>query len=243
MSEELTADVRGGFVQDLVDLFLAPADAFRSLLAKNQFWIPMILAAVIAATSMGLWASKADPATVVRAQLEEMGFWEKIPPEQQATVLSDAPKGFLAKQVAGALFVPPIMYVLFAGLFLGIYRFTMDGKLTFTQALSVVCWGSLAVTLVMMPLSLLVLWLKGDWNIALQNALNANLTLALSRSATSKFLYSLAASLDLFSFWTLFLYATGFAVAAKRKLSWSIWGVTIPWAVYVLIKSGLASLF
>jgi hypothetical protein len=238
-----TDEVRGGFFQDLGDLFLAPADAFASLLTKNQFWIPMILVAVIAAGCAGLWASKADPVVVVRSQMEDMGLWEKIPPEQQATMLADAPKGFAAKQVGGALLVPPIMYVVFAALFLAIYRFAMDGAVTFRQSLTVVCWGSLAVTLVGMPLALLVLWLKGDWNIPIQNALNANLTLALSRGSTSKFLYSVAASLDLFSFWALFLYATGFAVAAKRKFSWAIWGVTIPWAVYVLAKSGLASLF
>ena len=232
-----------GFLQDLGDLFIAPVDAFASLVARNQFWIPMILTAVVLSACMGFWVSKVDPAAVTRNQLEEMGFWQKIPPDQQAIVLENAGNGFAAKQIAGVVLVPPLMALVMAAILLLIFRFAMDGSLTFRQSLTVLCWGSFAVTLVSMPLMLLTLALKGDWNIPLMNAVNANLTLALSKDSTPKFLYSVASSLDLFSFWTIFLYATGFATAAKRSLSWALLGVTIPWAAYVLIKSGLMSLF
>jgi hypothetical protein len=264
MSDTESPVVGRGLLQDLGDLFVAPTDAFRSLVAKNQFWIPMILTAIVLTACMGIWVGKVDPAAVTRAQLEEMGLWQKIPPGQQAQVLASAGSGFAVKQIAGVVVGPPLAALVIAALFLLIFRLAMDDsvtvrrsimfrwvlrgvamgpRVTFRQSLTIVCWGSFVVTLVSFPLMLLTLALKGDWNIPLANALNANLTLALNKDATSKFLYSLASSLDLFSFWMIFLYATGFAVAAKRTLSWALLGITIPWAVYVLIKSGVMSRF
>jgi hypothetical protein len=61
----------------------------------------------------------------------------------------------------------------------------------------------------------------------------------------SKFVYSLASSIDLISFWTMFLMATGVKAAAGKKLSFggAFFVVFLPWAAYVLIKSALAGAF
>ena len=51
-----------------------------------------------------------------------------------------------------------------------------------------------------------------------------------------------AESLDLFTAWFMFLLASGFGVAIRKPTSGALWGVVIPWAVYVLGKVGLAAL-
>jgi hypothetical protein len=64
-------------------------------------------------------------------------------------------------------------------------------------------------------------------------------------NTSSKFVYSLAGSIDLFVFWTIFLLATGLKAAAGKKLSFTgaLIAVLLPWAVVVLAKSALAGVF
>jgi hypothetical protein len=65
----------------------------------------------------------------------------------------------------------------------------------------------------------------------------------LDKQTTAKPLWALAASLDLFMFWLLFLLASGYGAAAKRGWSWALFGVLVPWALLVILKVGLAFAF
>jgi hypothetical protein len=107
----------------------------------------------------------------------------------------------------------------------------------------VVAWSLLAVAVVTTPLTLLVMGLKDDWNLDPRTVLQANVSLFLDRATTSKALYSLAESLDLFSFWILGLLAAGYGVANRKTTGWAVPGVVAVWAAYVLGKVGLAAVF
>ena len=71
----------------------------------------------------------------------------------------------------------------------------------------------------------------------------ANLSLVMDKAETAKPLWALATSLDLVSFWIMFLLATGFGVAVKKSTGSTIWGVAIPWAIMVAIKVGWNAIF
>ena len=92
------------------------------------------------------------------------------------------------------------------------------------------------------PMILLTLALKGNWNLNPQEVLSANLTLLLEKGEASAALWSLAGSLDLFSFWTIFLLAVGFGIVSKRSTSSAGMGVLIPWVIVVAIKVGFTAL-
>jgi hypothetical protein len=99
------------------------------------------------------------------------------------------------------------------------------------------------VALISTPLSLLTFALKGDWNVNPQEILQANLALLFDKATTSKALYAFASSIDLFSFWTMFILASGYAAATRKSTSAALFGVLGLWAVYVLCKVGLALIF
>jgi hypothetical protein len=62
--------------------------------------------------------------------------------------------------------------------------------------------------------------------------------------SSSKVLHSVLSSLDLLSFWCIFLIGLGLSkISPRLKLSKAIVLVLIPWAVYVAGKAGLAALF
>jgi hypothetical protein len=83
---------------------------------------------------------------------------------------------------------------------------------------------------------LLVFSMKGDWNLNPQELLQANPTALLEKDAVAKPLWALLSSLDVFSFWVMFLLAVGFGVASKRATGSAFWGAATPWIVYVVGK-------
>jgi hypothetical protein len=84
--------------------------------------------------------------------------------------------------------------------------------------------------------------LKGDWNINPQEVLQANVSLLLEKETTPKPVWALATSLDLFSFWSIALLATGYGVATRRSTGSAAWGIVTLWALVVIVKVGWAAL-
>ena len=93
----------------------------------------------------------------------------------------------------------------------------MPGQVTFKQSATLVAYVSLAYGVLTIPLMLLILFLKGDWNLNPQEIIQANPTLFLDRESVSKALWAFAGSLDLVVLWQLWLLATAFAVATGRR--------------------------
>ena len=138
---------------------------------------------------------------------------------------------------------PIIFYSLVAAVLLFIFRFFYAGEVGFKQSLSITSWSMFSVGLVTTPLLTLIMWLKEDWNLNPQKVLQANLGLLLDKAETAKPLWALVTSLDLVSFWIMFLLASGFGVAIKKTTGSALWGVVIPWAVIVAIKVGWSAIF
>jgi hypothetical protein len=143
----------------------------------------------------------------------------------------------------GSIVGTAVMVLLVAGILTFVFRFFYAGEVTFKQALAITSWVLFAVGLVTTPLLLLVLQLKGDWNLNPQDVLQANLSLLVEKSATAKPLWALLTSLDVFSIWMVFLLAVGFGVASRKTTGSALWGVAIPWLLIVLVKVGWSAMF
>jgi hypothetical protein len=145
--------------------------------------------------------------------------------------------------VGGVLGVP-IAYLIVAGILLGIVRGIMSAPVRFKQVFAVVCYGSLP-GLIFTVLVIAVMFLKNPDDFNLQNPLVFNPGAFMDPLSTSKFLYSVASSLDLFTIWTILLVATGLKAAGGKKLSFggALTAVALPWAILVLGRASLAGLF
>jgi hypothetical protein len=139
------------------------------------------------------------------------------------------------------VFTPSIL-VGMAAIFLFVYRFFLAAELEVKQSLAVVSWTFLAYSLLTVPLALLVFALKGDWNLHPGQVLQANPAALLDRASTSRVVYALAETFDLFVLWMLALLAIGFAAATRLPLRTAAWGVLGPWLVLLLLKLGVAAL-
>ena len=233
----------GGFFQNLIDVFFSPREAFTRIVRNPSFLLPLVGYVVLVLGFTGIWMSRMDAREFMKTQIEESGRADKIPAEQREAIIEQQAKWMpIFAWVMGPVGIAVTLLVI-AGALMFIYRFFYSSEVTFRQAFAIVTWIFFAVGLVSTPLILLVLQLKGDWNINPQEAIQANLGLLLDKSVAAKPLWALLSSIDLFSLWMVFLLAVGFGVASKKTTGSAIWGVAIPWIVIVLCKVGWAAMF
>ena len=186
---------------------------------------------------------KMDPVEFMKVQIEESGQADRIPAEQREAIIEQQAKWMpIFAWVMGPVGIAVTLLGIAVVLML-VYRFFYSSEVTFKQAFAIVTWVFFAVGLVTTPLLLLVLQLKGDWNINPQEAIQANLGLLLEKSSAAKPLWALLSSIDVFSLWMIFLLAVGFGVASRKTTGSAIWGVAVPWAIIVLVKVGWAAIF
>jgi hypothetical protein len=191
----------------------------------------------------GIWMSRMDAREFMKVQIEESGQADRIPAEQREAIIEQQAKWMpIFAWVMGPAGIAVTLLAI-AVVLMFVYRFFYASEVTFRQAFAIVTWIFFAVGLVTTPLLLLVLQLKGDWNINPQEAIQANLGLLLEKSSAAKPLWALLSSIDVFSLWMIFLLAVGFGVASRKTTGSAIWGVAIPWAIIVLIKVGWAAIF
>jgi hypothetical protein len=233
----------GGFFQNLVDVFFSPREAFTRIVRKPSILLPLVGYVILVLGFTGIWMQKMDAREFMKTQIEESGRADKIPAEQREAIIEQQAKWMpVFAWVMGPVGIAVTLLVI-AGALMFIFRFFYSSEVTFRQAFAIVTWIFFAVGLVSTPLILLVLQLKGDWNINPQEAIQANLGLLLDKSTAAKPLWALLSSIDLFSLWMIFLLAVGFGVASRKETSSAIWGVAIPWIVIVLCKVGWAAMF
>jgi hypothetical protein len=241
--EPIAPEKPGGFFQNLVDLYFAPREAFSRIVPNPTWIVPLVGHMILGLIFTGVWLNKVEPAEFMKTQLQESGQWDNIPAEQRENIIEQQSKFMPIMGWVGAAVGGPIAILVVAGVLLFIFRFFYAGEVGFKQSMAITSWSFFALGLVTTPLMLMVFALKGDWNLNPQEVLQANLSLLLDKAETAKPLWALATSLDLFSFWLIFLLAAGFGVAVKKATGSTLWGVVIPWAVIVAIKVGWSAIF
>jgi hypothetical protein len=184
-----------------------------------------------------------DMAEFLRGQIEASGRAGNLSAEQIEQAVEVQLKVFPIMAWVGAVIGSPIAILLVSSVLLFVFRFFFASEVGFRQSLAVTAHSFMTVSLIQTPLILLTMALKEDWNLNPQDALGANLSLLFDKTETPAALWAFVGSVDLFSFWTIFLLSVGFGLASRRSTSSAATGVLIPWALYVALKVGAAALF
>ena len=183
-----------------------------------------------------IWAQKVDMREFMRQQMELNPRIQQMPTEQLDRIL-EAQVNFFKNWGRMLPWIAPVVVdLIVAGIFMFVFRFFMAADLTYLRSLTTVAWSFAAINLLLTPIMLAVYSLKHDWNIDPNQIVQANPTIFFEQTDLARWLWSLLSSLDLFSLWTAFLFATGFSVGSRRELSTGLWGVGISWGIYVMVK-------
>ena len=233
----------GSPLGNLFNLYFEPAAAFAKIFAKPRVWLAILLQTLFGVIFTSIWLQKVDTREFMRAQMEQNPRIQQLPAEQVERIINTQASAMKTWGRIAPFIAPTVVDLLLAGILLFVFRFFMAADVSFLQSLATVAWSFVALSLVQTPIMLLILYLKGDWNVDPNGLIQANPTIFFETGDVPRWVASFLASFDLFTLWTLFLLATGFAVASKRNLSTGLWGVGIPWALFVMVKVGFVLIF
>ncbi len=233
----------GSFFGNLFNLFFEPGATFEKIFVKPRVLLVILLQMAIGLGFTTVWLDRMDPREFMRAQIESNPRLQDMPSEQVDRIIDSQASFMKTWGRIGPLIAPIVIDLLLAGLLLFMFRFFLAVDVSFVQSLATVAWSFTAMSLVQTPIIMAVFALKGDWNLDPNSVVQANPTVLFEQADVPGWLWSLLGSFDLFTFWGIFLLATGFAVAGKRELSTGLWGVGIPWAIYVMVKVAFALMF
>ena len=227
----------------IVGVFFEPKKTFADIALRPSWLIPMILLILAGIGGTVVVSQRIGWERIMRQQTEGSSRMQQMTQEQKdqavAMQMKFAPIGAYAFVILGT----PISTVIVAAVLLGITAI-MSAGLRFKQVFAVVTYSWLP-RLIAAILTAVVMFLKNPDDINIRNPLAFNVGAFMDPNSSSKFMYALASSVDLFSIWTILLMATGLKAAAGKKLSFTgaMVAVVAPWALFVLCTSALAGAF
>jgi hypothetical protein len=233
-------------VSRLTGVFFEPTKAFEDIAARPRWIVPLVLTILFGIIFTSAIGARIGWDRVIQQQMESR--LEKMSPDQRAAAEKGADiQKSLAPifAYAAAIVGPPIGYLIASAVLLGIVSGIMSAPVKLKQIFAILCYANLP-GLIYIVLAIVVMYLKSnpaDFN--LRNPLAFNFGAFMDPVTSSKFVYSLATSIDIFTIWKILLIAIGLKAAGGKKLSFggALTAVIAPWAILVLIGASLAGVF
>jgi hypothetical protein len=231
-------------MQRISGVFTEPSRVFPDIARHGRWWLAVAILILLSVVSVSAMVARVGYDLMIEKALEQSRQVQEMSAEQRAQVYESQRKFMpIAFRV-----LPPIAVfgsmLIAAGALLFSYRFLLDTDVKYREALNITVYASLPPAIVANIMFYALLYLKPPEEFDFESAGGLSIGSFLSRD-TAAWQRSLANSLDLFTIWTIVLIATGFtAFCGARKLPFgrSLWGVLVPWLVYVLGKAGFAAI-
>jgi hypothetical protein len=228
----------------LTGVFFEPSKTFEDVAARPNFWVPLILIMAFSLAYMVLFGQQVGWERQIRHQTETSSRAAQQTPEQREAGIQIGLKIAPIAAIGGVLLGVPLVTLIWAAVLLGIVKGMMSVPLRLKQVFAILCYAGLPGA-IMVLLSIAVMFMKPPDDFNLQNPLFFNPGAMMDPTTSSKFVYSLASSLDLFRLWNLVLIAIGLKAAGGKLISMggAVTAVFLPWAIWILCAAALAGVF
>jgi hypothetical protein len=222
-------------------VFFEPKKAFTDIAERPRWIVPLILVILANMAFTIAISQRIGWERIIGQQIESNPRTAQLPAAQRAQAVAMGAKIASISSYAGPIVGVPMYSLISAGILLGIVAGLLSVSLKFKQVFAVICYSGLP-GVIFSILAIVVIFLKNPDEFNMRNPLAFNPGAFMDPAGGSKFIYSLATSLDLFTIWTVLLIATGLKAAAGRRLSFggALFAVALPWAILVLGKAALA---
>jgi Yip1 domain len=230
----------------LFRIFYAPGAVFAGIPEKPRWHAPFVSTLILSCLASALVVNSIGMENLVRKQLqsrpqlvEQLGR-EKI---EEIARQANAPARQVSAYISSILGAGVIILVV-AAILSALLALT-GARAGFRNVFSVTAYSYFAYYSVLLILSALTLFVISDKeSIDPDNMLPSHAGAFLDRATTNRALFSIASSLDLFSFGLLFLMALGLSKVSERVTFAHSTAVVVGiWTVYVAAKAGISLLF
>jgi hypothetical protein len=230
-------------VERVVDTFVAPSKTFTDLKRSSNWIVAWLLLAIFSIAMVVVVDKKLGMEKVVDNGLalapKQAAALDKLSPEQRAAQIEK-----IAKFNQVFAYASPVVILIFlaivAAVQLATFNFGLGAELSYNQCLAVTMYSSLPGILKSL-IAILVIMMGAGESFTFQNPVASNLSPLVDPG--SRFLYSIATSVDVFTIWTLVLAGIGFACLTKKSRGACMGVVFGWWLVLVLVGAGIGAAF
>ncbi len=223
--------------QRLVNVFIDPKKTFSDLKRNPSWWVPWLLVSIFVLLPGILVVQKVDLHRFMEQQIERSPAAQKrmenLTPEQRAKGI-DINVGF----IKGTIYAYPVLnlikVLIIAAILMVVFNFFLAAEVPFQRAMAVVFYAYIPfiVYSILLAVSLLV---SSDPNaIEIGNPMPTNPAFFMDPTG-NRFLYTIAASLDIFNLWTVVLLGLGFSAASSNRKPATSTGVSTMFVVYGIL--------
>ena len=225
-----------------VAVFTRPGEAWSGLREHAQWWYPLLIVLVVAATTAGILHNRAI-VPMVEDQWQDAVANGQMTPEQEAKIEAffSGPTGLTISIVQTALFVALIPFVVAAVVWFGV-AFVLGKKFGYRLALEVAAWAGL-VTIPAQALTTVI-----AWSMETMRGVHAGFGLLLPDTDTPSRLHTFFGFvLDAFgplSIWYVAILIIGAATlsgAPKKSTAWVIGGLYLALSIFLAAVGALVT--
>lgn len=228
----------------IINAFIAPSKTFEDIRRNASWWAPFVLSAIIATGFFFTVEKKVGWDAVVRDVVASNSSFQQASPDVQERQLNIMAKGYKYSSEYGAAIFILVFVLLQAVILMVAFNFALEAALPFKTVVSVVLYGSLPYAISNL-LGIVSLMVGTGENFYFPNPVASNPAYFMDHTATSKFWYTMATSLDIFTIWVIVLVGMGLALNSARKkvkVSTGIWTVAVLYFLWKLATAALAGL-
>ena len=230
-------------VSRITGVFFEPKKTFMDIAARPTWILPVLLSVIISLIGTYLISTHIGWERIAAQQIASSSASANMPADQRQRSIEMGAKlgGIFGYGIS--LIGPPLITVIIAAVMMAMVAGILSTPVKFKQMMAAVAWSSLPRVLMGVLLAIVVC-IKNPDDFNIKNPLMFNPGAFMDPAASSKFLYSLATSLDLFTFWIILLLATGIKAAGGKKISFggALFAVLLPWALVVLAGASIAGM-
>lgn len=141
--------------------------------------------------------------------------------------------------IIGPIFIP-ILWAIFAGVFMLMGNWMIGGETTFKKLFSMIAWVSLIGCLSLILITFLIVSKGAIHGVAM----DLSVLLALPEiGGETSLLYKILSKLDVFIAWQVVLWIIGMSVTYKTTINKAAAPILILWGLWIVVSVGFSSLF
>ena len=232
------------FFKNLFGVIFSPQATFEGLSRKPSWLLPLLLYLGFMFLYLYSLVHLMGFEKFMRSTLGPNPTDQKVQQIEQFIKMVDETPG-----MAALLYINPAVFgllfpIVLAGILLLVATLT-GGTSSYKKVLSVIAHIMFATTIVTTIFSIGPLLIGGDFDrFDIQNPIASNVGFFLNPAEMNKFIYSLVSSIDLLSFWMIFLLAIGLtAVSENLKKRTAYICLIVLWVIWILGKASIAQIF
>lgn len=231
-------------VQRVVDTFVAPSKTFTDVKRNASWWVPWLLMSIFGLAMVVTVDKKLGMDTAYENQMrlspKQMDKIDQMPPADKANAMKLG-----ANITRYFAYGSPLLTIVFIGIIAGVlmatFNFGLGAEVKFMQAMAISMYAFLP-NIIKSLIAIAVVGVGAAEGFTFQNPVASNLS-GLVDPTKSNFLYSILASIDIFTIWTLILTGIGYSCVTRVKRNTCIAVVFGWWVVMALVGAGFGALF